>query len=141
MNPAAPSHPDPEALNLLELAIQQADKARAALVSGQAVISAEELMGRLGCSEEFFRRAVRQGRIFTVDVSGNIYYPGFYSDPELAWNDIGRVVRALDGLGGWLKWSFFTTPKGSLGGLTPLQALRRGMTTEVVTAAHGFAER
>ena len=36
---------------------------------------------------------------------------------------------------------FFDTGKGSLGGATPLRALWRGQTVEVVRAAEGFVNR
>jgi len=36
---------------------------------------------------------------------------------------------------------FLNLPKGSLSGLTPVQALRRGLVARVMTAAHGHLER
>jgi len=39
------------------------------------------------------------------------------------------------------QWIFLTTPKGSLGGLTPFQALALGRYAEVRVAARGWVER
>lgn len=36
---------------------------------------------------------------------------------------------------------FLLLPKGSLAGLTPVQALRRGLVASVITAARGYLER
>jgi hypothetical protein len=36
---------------------------------------------------------------------------------------------------------FLRSPKASLSGLTPVQALRRGLVASVMTAARGFLER
>ena len=36
---------------------------------------------------------------------------------------------------------FLNFPKGSLSGLTPVQALRRGLVARVMTAARGHLER
>jgi len=41
---------------------------------------------------------------------------------------------------GWQKWQFFITPKASLEGLTPLEALKKGKIENVVKAAYSFAE-
>lgn len=70
------------------------------------------------------------------------YYPAFYAVQGMDRTRLERVTQALTGLDGWLQWQFFTTPKGSLGNLTPLQALQcKRMLAAVVRAASGFAER
>lgn len=68
-------------------------------------------------------------------------YPSFYLDSRVDRRKLERVSKALGALPGWEKWRFFTTPKGSLAGLTPLDALKNGKYAEVLTAAAGFAER
>ena len=56
-----------------------------------------------------------------------------------------RIVRQVRGIlagissGGQLQ--FMHTPKGSLGGTTPTQAIFAGRAKAVITAATGFAER
>jgi hypothetical protein len=57
--------------------------------------------------------------------------------------------RAADGLASGHRdnllerydYPFLNFPKGSLSGLTPVQALRRGLVTRVMTAARGHLER
>ncbi len=47
----------------------------------------------------------------------------------------------LKDLDGFTRWQFFVRGKGSLGGLTPLTALREGKLRQVKATAQGFAER
>jgi hypothetical protein len=49
------------------------------------------------------------------------------------------MAKRLGKLPGWSKWQFFTTRKGSLGGATPLDALKRGQFDDVEAAAEAFA--
>ncbi len=112
------------------------------LVQNRAVITAEELARALGVSQLDLCEAVQAGRLFKVEVDGRLYYPAFYAAQDIDRTRLERVIKVLSGLGGWSQWQFFTTPKGSLGNLTPLQALKiKGMFKAVVRAAAGFAER
>jgi hypothetical protein len=53
-----------------------------------------------------------------------------------------RQVRALLGsLPSSSQNQFLYCAKASLAGLTPVQALRRGLVASVMTAAHGYLER
>jgi hypothetical protein len=53
-----------------------------------------------------------------------------------------QVVRALLApLPHGSQNQFLHSPKASLAGLTPIQALRRGLVASVMTAAHGYLER
>jgi hypothetical protein len=79
--------------------------------------------------------------MFTVEVDGDRLYPAFFADPELDRQQLETVAKELRELPGWSKWQFFTTPKASLGGRTPLDALKTGKLQEVRRAAVGFAER
>jgi hypothetical protein len=47
----------------------------------------------------------------------------------------------LDGLTGWRKWNYFTTPNMSLGNSTPLQALMRGDAKQVMRSVAAFVEK
>lgn len=51
------------------------------------------------------------------------------------------VTPALGDIPASSKWQFFTTPKASLGGATPLLALQRGDLQAVMATAAGFVER
>ena len=69
-----------------------------------------------------------------MDVDDEKYFPAFLDRRKLE-----EVTRLLGELPGWRKWQFFTMPKASLNGLTPLEALKRGMVEEVMEAAEAFA--
>ena len=51
------------------------------------------------------------------------------------------MTNLLKNLDGFTRWQFVVTGKGSLGGLTPLAALRLGQLRQVKATAEGFAER
>lgn len=61
-------------------------------------------------------------------------------DAEFA-AQVARISHILEPLGAGAHWGFWSRPKGSLSGLRPLEALRRGLYSQVRTAAQGFAER
>ena len=137
-NPAA----DLNDQELLALFRKTAHSSLLKLVQNRAVITAEELALAVGVSQQDLCEAVQAGRLFRVEVDGRLYYPAFYAAQDIDRTRLERVIKVLSGLGGWSQWQFFTTPKNSLGNITPLQALKRkGMFKAVVLAASGFAER
>jgi hypothetical protein len=113
---------------------------RQALVSERKLLLATEVWRGLGITRQALSKALAAGRIFTVDVGARQYYPAFYVHGDFDRRALERVTRLLGSLPGWSKWQFFTTPKASLGKLTPLQALSRGKLDLVERAAKGFAE-
>lgn len=119
----------------------QAASARQTFVAQEAVIPAGVLRQKLGCTRQALSKAVRAHRLFTVDIGSERLYPAFYADPALDRRKLERVAKELGELPGWSKWQFFTTPKASLGGVTPLDALKQGRYTETRRAAIGFLER
>ena len=82
-----------------------------------------------------------EAKAFGVSRDGKLYYPSFLADTTLKRSDLRAVERLLEGLSNFTKWQFFISGKGSLGGLTPLQALRQGKLRQVKVTAEGFAER
>ena len=128
---------------LLALFRQTAHLSMQRLVATQVVITAEELAGALGnVSLLDLDKAVQAGRLFRLEVGGYLYYPAFYAAQDIDRTRLERVIKVLSGLGGWSQWQFFTTPKNSLGNITPLQALqRKRMFAAVLRSAAGFAER
>ena len=50
-------------------------------------------------------------------------------------------TKQLANLDGFTRWLFFTTKKGSLGGATPLDALRMRRFAAVKRTAEAFVER
>lgn len=127
---------------LLALFKRAAHASRLRLVQNRAAITAEELALALGVSQPDLSAKVQAGRLFSVEVAGQLYYPAFYAAQDMDKTQFERVTKELMGLTGWEQWQFFTTPKGSLSDRTPLQALKvKGMFRMVVQTASGFAER
>lgn len=90
---------------------------------------------------ESLARAIASGAVFVVTRDGRRLVPSFFVDGALAYRRLSAVAKLLFPVGNHAKWLFFVTPKASLGGLTPLDALRKGMLQQVKVAARGFAER
>jgi len=129
-----------EPSQLPEVFADQAVAARADLVAKKQVITAADLMDRLDFTRQALSKAVLARRFFTVDVGANRMYPAFFADPNLDRRKLERIAKDLGELPGWSKWVFFTTPKASLGGVTPLDALKRGRYSEARRAAIGFLD-
>ncbi|KWZ36986.1 hypothetical protein WS64_02360 [Burkholderia anthina] len=120
---------------------RQVQAERRMLVADGKLLPAAQTWAGLGMTRQALSKAVASGRIFTVDVGAAQYYPGFYLAGDIDRKTLGRVTQCLGDLPGWSKWQFFTTPKASLGNVTPLVALSRGKVDEVERAATAFAER
>jgi hypothetical protein len=105
------------------------------------LIDEESLLAGLHCSRRFLRQAIESRRIFFVELDGTRLYPAFYADPCYDRKQLWAVTKRLGELPDGSKLQFFQTPKGSLGGLTPLQALRLGQAAAVNIAAEGFGSR
>ncbi|HIH2748126.1 TPA: hypothetical protein ACYLN4_003885 [Burkholderia lata] len=114
---------------------------RQALVAAGRLLPAAELWAGLGITRQALNKALVSGRIFTVDVGAAQYYPAFYLAGDIDRKTLGKVTQQLGSLPGWSKWQFFTTPKASLGNVTPLKALSQGQVERVERAAAAFAER
>ncbi|MDR5796487.1 hypothetical protein QCE49_24180 [Caballeronia sp. LZ008] len=111
---------------------------RDALVADGKLLRAGLLYEALGITEQRLSKRVAKGRMFGVEIGGEQYYPAFFLARGLDRKDLAKVAQQLGGLDGWSKWSFFTRPKESLGGLTPLQALLRGDVKQVLRTAKRF---
>lgn len=100
------------------------------------------LAARLQMTTQALGRAVQSNRMFTLDgPSGRKLYPAFFADPRCNREHIERVCQALGGWPGPSKWEFFTSPRVSLNGLAPIDALVRGELDQVLRAAAAFNER
>ncbi|MGV7209339.1 hypothetical protein ACLB1G_15950 [Oxalobacteraceae bacterium A2-2] len=106
------------------------------------LIAAQELARRLEVSNQAVSKALKAGRLFALDASGGrLLYPAFYADGKMSRRDLEAVTRALGDIPASSKWQFFTNPRASLNGLTPLEALQRGQRQAVMVSAAGFVER
>ncbi|MBU9200260.1 hypothetical protein KTD31_02420 [Burkholderia multivorans] len=120
---------------------KQAAPARKKLVASGQLLPAKDTWEALQMTRQALGKATREKRIFNVDVGPDQYYPAFYVTGSIDRKTLGKVTKLLGDLPGWSKWQFFTLPKGSLGDITPLEALERGQLEQVESAALAFAER
>lgn len=90
---------------------------------------------------ESLARAVADGVVFVVVRDGRRLYPNFFAYRTLEHRHLAAVSKLLVHVGDHAKWLFFVSPKASLSGLTPLEALREGRLRQVKVTARGFAER
>jgi hypothetical protein len=118
-----------------------AKTSREKLVKEGQLLPAGEMWGRLGVTRQALAKARQSGRTFTVDVGPQQYYPAFFLSEDIDRRALESVAALLGDLPGWSKWQFFTSAKASLGGVTPLAALRKGELEKVRKAATAFAER
>lgn len=130
------------ALQLMEQLAVQAINTRTQLEKLGLIIPAEELARRLGVSPELVWAAQAKGRIFTLETSdGRKLFPAFFANPALAGEELEAISTQLADLSDSGKWQFFTTPKFSLRGQTPLEAIAQGEFDKVRISAAGFAGR
>lgn len=126
---------------ILELAKKQAQEFKAKLIEKKLVASSGEICDALGFTRQSLNKAVQENRMFYLQQGHRHYYPVFYADNRLSRPVLEDITRALGDIDGAQKWQFFTRPKGSLSGKTPLEALQAGMVDKVLIAASGFVER
>ena len=120
---------------------KQAERYMRRLVEEGALVSATELIEVLNVSRQALSKSVKQHRLFYVEVAGERYYPAFFIDRRYERRQLEQVSRVLGELPGASKLQFFLTPKASLDGQTPLDALAGGKYSRVRIAAEGFADR
>lgn len=111
------------------------------LIASAQVMASTDFAQRMGWTRQALSKALQARRVFFLESGGERYYPAFYDDRRQERRHLEAVSKLLGDLPGGSKWLFFTTPKGSLAGRTPLQALTRGKLDAVKTAAQGYAER
>ncbi len=120
----------------------QAILSRQQHIDDGSLIKSSELWKRLGFSRQAGSKAISEFRIFSVDgPRGASLCPAFFADPAYDRSTLEAVSKELGSLPGPVKWQFFTTPKLSLNGKTPLEAIKRGQINKVLLAAAGFRER
>jgi len=119
---------------------EQAQRNRRALIKKKALISSMQLWQALSLTRQAVSAATRSGRLFVVEVDGDVYYPAFFADGSVDRSTLEKVSKQLGRLPGWTKWDFFTSARGSLGGISALDALRKGKVDEVMRTAKAFAQ-
>lgn len=107
----------------------------------EVLLDATTFAVRRGCALDALPQACIAHRIFCVTIDGAPQYPAFYVDPRFDRRRLESITKLLGCLAGGSKWQFFTRPKGSLGSLSPLQALLAGRYEDVRASALAFSER
>ncbi|USJ00821.1 hypothetical protein MUG10_00725 [Xanthomonas prunicola] len=85
-------------------------------------------------------KALESQRIFYLEYKSQRYFPTFYADNNYERKHLDVITKILGDLPGGSKIQFFLTPKGSLGGAAPLQAIADGRFKKVKDIAAAFAE-
>lgn len=112
------------------------------LIEQGAFIPAIQLCERLDISRQALSKAKSDKRMFAIiGPSGDAYYPAFFADDRHDRRQLEKVSRALQDLPATSKYFFFTAPRQSLGGKSPLDAIANGQIDAVLRSASGFAER
>lgn len=113
----------------------------------EAMIARQQLLAPLAfqhlmgwASRQAVWKAADGHRIFYLTHKAERYFPAFYGDARYDRKQLEAVTKVLGDLPGGAKLQFFLTPKGSLGGDTPLQALAAGRAAKVKDVAAAFAE-
>jgi len=105
------------------------------------VVSASDLAKLMGENLSFLAKSESAGQIFCLELLGEKLYPAFFADGRYPREYLFLVTKRLGKVSGGAKMQFFEQPKGSLGGISPLEALERGMLALVKRSADGFRER
>jgi hypothetical protein len=113
---------------------------RQSLVAQKKLLSSGDMQEALAVTRQALSAAIKASRMFTVEVDGQTYYPAFFADGNVDRAVLEKISRMLGTMPGWMKWDFFTASRGSLGDVSPLDALRKGKVSEVERIAQAEVE-
>lgn len=120
---------------------RQAEEGLEEDIKAGRLLAPADMINRLKISKQALSAAVKSQRMFALSgPSGENYYPAFFCELTYERRSLERVSKALGSLPGGSKWQFFTTSKTSLGGQTPLAALKKGKLDDVLAAAEAFMD-
>lgn len=118
---------------------RQEKEQRAKDLTTEKLLPGAEMRARLAVTPQALSAALKAKRMFVLQgPSGEYAYPAFFADPTLDRPVLAKVCKALGDLPGASKWDFFTSPRHSLGGQSPLDALAKGRVGAVMDAANAF---
>lgn len=130
-----------QAVRNAEAAVRQSDRHLRDLLEARGLMNPTEFASRLCWSRQALSKALQARRVFFVELNGSRYYPAFFADPNYERRHLEALCKLLGDLPGGAKLQFMFAPKGSLDGLTPLEALAKGQIAAAKSAATGFAQR
>lgn len=105
------------------------------------LVSRARFLSATGLVDLELDQALRAKHLFAVERNGDAYIPAFFLDERYDRRQLQSICKLLREIPSGSKLQFFTTPKGSLNGQTPLEALRDRKAQQVRRSAQGFAER
>ena len=110
-------------------------------LTSHRLLSGPELRARLAVTPQALSAALKARRLFALrGASGEYVYPAFFADPRHDRHTLEKISKTLGDLPGAAKWDFFTAPRLSLGGKSPLEALAKGKLDAVMAAARAYAD-
>lgn len=113
----------------------------ARMIERRELVSTAEFQALMGWrSRQAVWKATKSHRVFFLPYEAVRYFPVFYGDPACDPKHLQAVTKILGDLPGGAKLQFFVSRKGSLGGLTPLQALAAGHLAKVKDIAAAFSQ-
>lgn len=113
----------------------------ASVLHDDSLVDRARFQTEAGLSDLQLDQALRAKRFFAVKLGGDEYIPEFFLDERYDRRLLQSICIVLGDLPGGSKLQFFMTPKGSLNGQTPLDALMDRKVAAVRRSAQGFAER
>ena len=112
------------------------------LAANGVLVGESEFKFRLRWNARAVEAALAAKRVFALEHEGLRYFPAFFADATAKRRrQLEAITRNLTTLSPGGKWLFFTRPKGSLAGRTPLEALSEGEFAAVKRAAEGALNR
>lgn len=121
--------------------LADAERAFAARRDSAESLSAVELGGLLGVTDETVRNREQAGELFSILRPGRKRgreYPAFQAWDGVTGEPLKQVLAALGRPSGPAAYGFFTSPQDTLAGLTPLEALVGATGREVAPEAQEF---
>lgn len=109
-------------------------------IASKKLLTSGEIADRLHLKPAAVTAAVRSHRMFALAGPGGKYYPAFFADEKYDRNVLEEICKALGEVSGGSKWEFFTGPRQSLNGKTPLDAVAKGNVKEVLATAAAFKD-
>ena len=112
------------------------------LQAGGGVLSAEETAQLLGISRQAVDKRRKQGQLIGLVQGRRGYaYPAWQFEDGRTIEDLEQVLKTLDGNDPWMQMAFFLNGNDRLGGKSPLEVLRAGDASRVLSAAAEYGEQ
>ncbi|MGA7778906.1 MAG: hypothetical protein WCA85_14525 [Paraburkholderia sp.] len=114
---------------------------RQSLLQAGELLSERAICAAMNISKAELIRRVTLGAMFSITVDDVTFYPGIFLDRTFSQSKLREVCRILGVMDGAGKWFFLMQPRVSLGGLSPIAALRLGRYGDVRRSARAYVER